>query len=93
MKVTPDIVRGEFVGTEANIAQSTHSGYLGIHGEVIGETKNTFTLLHEGAAKSVVKDAAVFRFKFSDGTIVEIDGKLLAGRPEDRLKKGIKRLW
>jgi ribonuclease P protein subunit POP4 len=93
MKVTPDIVRGEFIGTEAKIAKSPHSGYLGLSGEVVNETKNTFTLLHSGETKDVIKDAAVFHFKFSDGTIVEIDGKLLAGRPEDRLKKGIKRLW
>jgi len=93
MKITPDIIRGEFIGTETKIAKSPHSGYVGLSGEVINETKNTFTILHAGETKSVIKDAAVFHFKFSDGTIVEIDGKLLAGRPEDRLKKGIKRLW
>ena len=93
MKVTPDVIRGEFIGTEAKIAESSHAGYLGLSGEVINETKNTFTLLHAGEAKSVVKDAVVFHFKFSDGPIVEIDGKLLAGRPEDRLKKSVKRLW
>jgi ribonuclease P protein subunit POP4 len=93
MKVTPDIIRGEFIGAEGKIAQSQHSGYLGLTGEVINETKNTFTILHAGNAKNIIKDLAVFHFKFSDGTIVEIDGKLLVGRPEDRLKKSIKRLW
>ena len=93
MKVTPDIIRGEFIGTEGKIAKSPHSGYVGIHGEVIDETKNTFKIMHEGKAKSVVKNSAVFNFKFSDGTIIEIDGKLLVGRPEDRLKRTVKRLW
>jgi ribonuclease P protein subunit POP4 len=93
MKVTPDIIRSEFIGAEGKIAKSRHSGYVGISGEVINETKNTFTILQEGKAKSVIKDSAVFRFKFSDGTIVEIDGKLLVGKPEDRLKKNVKRLW
>jgi len=93
MKVTPDIIRGEFIGAEGKIAKSPHPGYAGISGEVINETKNTFTILHAGKAKNVIKGAAVFRFKFSDGTIVEIDGKLLVGRPEDRLKKSVKRLW
>jgi ribonuclease P protein subunit POP4 len=41
----------------------------------------------------IVKDSSIFHFKFSDGTVVEIDGKLLVGRPEDRLKKHVKRLW
>ena len=93
MKVTPGIIRHEFIGTEGKIAESQHAGYVGIRGEVIDETKNTFTIIHNGKAKRVVKNSAVFNFKFCDGTIVEIDGKLLVGRPEDRLKKTVKRLW
>ncbi len=93
MKVTPDIIRGEFIGTEGKIAKSQHSSYIGLSGKIINETKNTFTLLNTGNAKSIIKDSTVFHFKFSDGTIAEIDGKLLVGRPEDRLKKSIKRLW
>ena len=93
MKVTPDIINGEFIGTEGRIAESRHSGYVGISGEIIDESKNTFTILQRGKTKNVIKEAAVFRFRFSDGTVVEIDGKLLVGRPEDRLKKSMKRLW
>ena len=93
MKVTPEIIRHEFIGTEGKIAKSPHADYVGIHGKVTNETKNTFTITHKGKAKSVIKNSAVFNFKFSDGTTVEIDGKLLVGRPEDRLKKTVKRLW
>ena len=93
MKVTPNIIRHEFIGTEGKISKSPHRSYVGICGEVIDETKNTFTILHKGKTKSVMKNSAVFNFKFSDGTIVEINGKLLVGRPEDRLKKTVKRLW
>jgi ribonuclease P protein subunit POP4 len=93
MKVTPDIIRAEFIGTEAEVSKSKHPSYVGISGKIIDETRNTITILHEGKRKKVIKDSAVFHFKFSDGTVVEIDGKLLAGRPEDRLKKRIRRLW
>ena len=93
MKVTPDIIRHEFIGTEGKIAKSPHADYLGIHGRVINETKSTFTIMHNGKAKNIIKNSAIFNFKFSDGTTVEIDGKLLVGRPEDRLKKTVKRLW
>jgi ribonuclease P protein subunit POP4 len=93
MKLTADIIRGEFIGTEAKVAESPHAGYVGISGEVVDETKNTFTLLHAGKTKNIIKDTAVFHFRFSDGTVVEINGKLLVGRPEDRLKKTVKRLW
>ena len=93
MKVTPDIIRYEFIGTEGKVVRSPHEYYVGLGGKVVGETKNTFTFLQEGQAKSVIKESVIFNFKFDDGTVVEIDGKLLVGRPEDRLKKSIKRLW
>ncbi|MEM3458581.1 MAG: ribonuclease P protein component 1 [Candidatus Bathyarchaeia archaeon] len=93
MKVTPDIIRCEFIGNEAKVAKSTHTGYLGISGKIVDETRNTFTILHKGEKKIVIKNMAVFHFKFPDGTIVEIDGKILTGRPEDRLKRHVRRLW
>jgi len=93
MKVTPDIIRYEFIGAEGKVARSLHSNYVGLNGRVIGETKNTFTFLNEDQAKSIIKEFSVFNFTFDDGTVVDIDGKLLVGRSEDRLKKSIKRLW
>jgi ribonuclease P protein subunit POP4 len=93
MKITPDIIRYEFVGSEGKVAASSHAGYVGLKGLVSGETRNTFTFINDGQAKSVIKENATFNFAFNDGTVVEIDGKLLVGRPEDRIKKNIKRLW
>ena len=93
MKVTPDIIREEFIGTNAQITSSPHSDYKNLKGQVIGETRNTFTINQSGQTKQMVKDQAIFQFQFSDGTVVEIDGKLLMGKPEDRLKKQVKRLW
>ncbi len=93
MKVTPDIIRYEFIGSQGLVAKSQHKDYFGIGGTVISETRNTFTFRHEGKEKSVIKKSAVFNFKFDDGATVQIDGKLLVGRPEDRLKKSMKRLW
>jgi len=93
MKVTPDIIRHELIGSKAKVSKSTHPSYVGISGKVIDETKNTLTILHEGKRKIVPKDSAIFNFIFTDGTIVEINGKLLVGRPEDRLKKSVRRLW
>ena len=78
---------------KAKSFRSPHEDYVGLGGRVIGETKNTFTFLQEGQAKSIIKEFSVFNFTFDDGTVVDIDGKLLVGRSEDRLKKSIKRLW
>jgi len=93
VKVTPDIIRYEFIGTEAKVVKSTNPYSVGIKGKVLDETRNTFTILHNGERKMVIKETSVFHFKFPDGTVVEIDGKLLVGRPEDRLKKRVRRLW
>jgi len=93
MRVTPDITRFEFIGTEAKIVRSINSGYVGIKGKVIDETRNTFTILQGNERKKIVKEVSTFQFKFPDGSIVEIDGVLLVGRPEDRLKKQVRRLW
>lgn len=93
MKVTPDIIREEFIGTEGTVASSQHADYVGISGQVIDETRNTFIINHQGKMKNVVKATSVFHFQLPDGTTVEIDGKLLVGKPEDRLKKVVKRLW
>jgi len=93
MNVTSEIIRHELIGTQAKVAKSTHSGYVGMSGRIVDETRNTFTVMQEGKKRIVIKDSSVFHFSFPDGTVVEIDGKLLTGRPEDRLKKTIKRLW
>jgi ribonuclease P protein subunit POP4 len=93
MKVTPDIIRYEFIGVKAKVVRSTNPYSVGIRGKVLDETRNTFIILHDGEKKVVIKETSVFHFKFPDGTVVEIDGKLLIGRPEERLKKRIRRLW
>jgi ribonuclease P protein subunit POP4 len=93
MKVTPDILRYEFIGAKGLVAASPNRNLMGVGGLVVGETRNTFALRNMGITRSVVKEAATFDFTFNDGTVVEIDGKLLVGRSEDRLKKSVKRLW
>ena len=61
MKITPDIIRYEFIGTGAEITRSPHGGYVGLAGIVVGETKNTFTLINEGQTKSVIKESSIFQ--------------------------------
>jgi ribonuclease P protein subunit POP4 len=92
-KITPEIINSEFIGTNGKVQESRHSNYVGISGKVVNESKNTLTFNKSGKEKKVIKETSVFRFQLADGAIVEIDGKLLVGRPEDRLKKNIKRLW
>lgn len=93
MKITPTVIQGEFIGLDAKIAKNCNPSLAGMKGKVIDETRNTFVVLHEGKQKIIPKDTSVFHFTMQDGTVVEIYGKLLLGRPEDRVKKHIRRLW
>jgi ribonuclease P protein subunit POP4 len=93
MNVTADIVRHELIGTHAKISKSTNGDCIGLSGKVIDETRNTFSIFQCGRTKTAIKNDNVFQFRLHDGTVVEIDGRILVGRPEDRIKKVIRRLW
>ncbi len=93
MKVTPSILQNEFIGTETRVALSSNPVCKGISGKVLDETRNTFTIMHGTRPKIVIKERSIFRFTLSDGTEIEVDGKMLVGRPEDRAKKVARRRW
>lgn len=93
MRVGPDIIKEELIGLEAEVVASRHEGYVGIRGRVIDETRNMLVIEHGGRRKAVPKAVCVFHFRWPDGVVVEIDGQLIVGRPEDRLKKRVRRLW
>jgi ribonuclease P protein subunit POP4 len=93
MRVTPAFVQNEFIGLNAKVVKSTNPNYMGISGKVINETRNTFVIKHENKDKVVVKNVAVFHFTMPDGTVVEVYGNIIIGRPEDRVKKRLRRRW
>jgi ribonuclease P protein subunit POP4 len=79
VKVTPDIVRHEFIGTEAKVVKNPNPNCVGLSGKIADETRNTFTLIHENKKRVIVKNSSLFHLRFADGTVVEIEGKLLEG--------------
>lgn len=93
MNITPDFIQGEFIGLDAKVAKSSNLSIVKMTGKIVDETQNTFVILQSGKEKIIAKNTSVFHFTLEDGTVVEIDGKLLVGRPEDRVKKRIRRLW
>ncbi|MGV8144398.1 MAG: ribonuclease P protein component 1 [Methanothermobacter sp.] len=93
--ITPqNIFRHEFIGLPVEVVSSSHEGYEGIIGRVVDETKNTIKIEDSaGNEKIIPKKVAIFHITLSDGTKVEIDGKLIAIRPENRIKKRYKKYW
>jgi ribonuclease P protein subunit POP4 len=74
------------------IAKSTDPTQKGLKGKVVDETYKTIKIeTKEGKEKIIPKGNCIFIFTLPDGTKVEVDGKLLIGRPEDRIKKKIAR--
>jgi len=94
--VTPvsadNIARHELIGLEARISGASNSNQNKIKGMIIAETRNTLTLIHGKNEKTVAKGDASFIFNLA-GTLVEVEGKTLIGRPEDRVKKKHKKDW
>ncbi len=87
----------ELIGLEVQIVDSTDSYLIGLRGIIVDETKKTFLIQTNSSFKGkreklIQKDISVFQFKVPDGTIVEIDGKILLNRPEDRIKKRYKKI-
>ncbi|MCK4497641.1 ribonuclease P protein subunit [Candidatus Bathyarchaeota archaeon] len=93
MRVSPEIRRFIFHGLNAKITYSRNPSQIGIEGRVIDETKSTFVISKGGEKKTIAKNHTTFHFEFPDSTVVEFDGKILLGRPEERVKKLIGRVW
>ena len=93
MSVSPSVVQYEFIGLDTTVVKSSNPDVVGLSGKVVDETRNTLTILQDNTEKVIVKDTSVFEFVLPDKTVVEIDGKVIMGRPEDRLKRRPKRLW
>ena len=90
MPITPkNLIRHELCGLRVRIKQSTDPTLRGVQGVVIDETYNMLRLETRKKEKLVPKKNCVFVFKLPSGERVEVEGKLLVGRPEDRIKKKI----
>jgi len=87
--ITPqNIFRHELVGLEVVVVKSTHQDLIGIKGQVVDETRNTIKVEDsKGCEKLIPKKVATFRFTLPENAVVELDGRIIVARPEDRIKK------
>lgn len=81
-----DILRMELIGNEVEIVKAKNRSLNGVKGKIINETKNMITIKTDQGLKNIIKDQVVFRMNFNNKTL-EIEGRKLVNRPEDRLKK------
>ena len=86
-----EILNHELVGLTVEVLEDSNSSNVCMKGVVIDETMNTI-IVESCGAKRVAKKNAVFKFNLN-GEAVKVEGSALQGRPEDRVKKTIKRKW
>ena len=93
MKAAATVTQGELIGLDAKVAKSTNRDSVGISGKVIDETRNTLVIRQDNSHKVVPKETTIFQFTLSNGSVVEVEGNAIMGRPEDRVKKKPRRQW
>ncbi len=86
MQDSKNLVRHELIGLEIEVINSKNPSLDGIKGKIIEETKNTLKIKTKNKMKIVNKNQVTLKTNFK-GKITIIDGSLLVGRPEDRIKK------
>ena len=86
MRSPTNIARHEFIGLGAVVVDAHNKNLVGIEGEIVDETKNTFTIETKQGEKKVLKKGTIFKVTL-DGQGILIKGDILVGRPEDRIKK------
>jgi ribonuclease P protein subunit POP4 len=92
MPITPqNLVRHELIGLEAEVITSTNQSAVGIKGTVIDETRETIVIETAKGEKRLAKKDCTLRFTLPSGEAVRVDGKVLISRPEDRLKKKLRK--
>lgn len=82
--------KGELIGLPVAIAAAPDPAVVGLTGEVIDESRNTFTVRVGGPGGRrvvIAKNGHVFRFTMPKGDEVEVPGDAIRFRSEDRTKK------
>jgi len=90
MITSRNITAHEWIGLKVRIAKSTDPSLQGLEGVVRDETMNTFTIETTGKLRQVQKQKTIFSAELAAEN-VEVDGSLLRFRPEDRVKKGLRK--
>lgn len=76
----------ELIGLKMEVIDSKNKNLVGIKGTIIDETKNTLVIKDQDKTRTLLKDQVTLKI-FKDNHEIKVNGDILIGRPEDRLKK------
>lgn len=84
-----NILSHELIGLKARIEKSLNKYLEGIEGTIINETKKTITIETEKGRKIIPKDVVTLKIDIDSKSLL-VNGRLLLGRPEERIKKNVR---
>ena len=86
MITAKNILKHEIIGHPVRVVKCQDPNNMGIAGKVVDETQNMFVIETKTGEKGVPKKECTFLFFLKDED-VEVNGALLVGKPEERIKK------
>lgn len=86
MRNPSNIVRHELIGLYCKVVHAQNKSQIGVEGKIADETMKTVVI----GGKSIPKKDTVFRVRLG-AKQVDIDGNYIVARPEDRIKKKIRK--
>ncbi len=100
--ITPEnIHRHELIGLNVEIVRALDKQMIGMKGLIVDETKNMLVIdslkkhsnTDEPHRVRIPKKDCTFRFNIPSGQLVDVEGRLLKLKPENRLKNIIRKRW
>ncbi len=90
MRTIKNILQHELIGLDCVVVYSKNKDNIGIKGNIVDETMKTLSIETGEGVKKILKQGTEFRIDLDDKRVI-IEGDYLISRPEDRIKKKIKK--
>ncbi len=91
MRTLKNILQHELIGLDCEVVGAENKSQVGARGRIADETMKTLVIESEGRKKMIQKKGSTFRITLG-GKKADIGGDFIIARPEDRIKK-IVRKW
>jgi ribonuclease P protein subunit POP4 len=92
VNLTPEsLARHELIGLDVRVVASSDPGQIGLSGQVVDETRNTFLLETKRNVLRLAKRNTNLIFTLPDGQNVRVYGSILVSQPENRISKRMQR--
>ncbi|UXD21188.1 ribonuclease P [Ignicoccus pacificus DSM 13166] len=92
MKRTPqNLPYHDLIGLRVEIIEHPTESLKGLKGRIVGETRHTLKIEGDDKKERIVLKQGYFKFLLPNGEEVVLEGWRIQGRPEERLKRFLKR--